>query len=634
MRHPVTTRLLAWLLLLAPLSLARAGTDAAAEAGAAIESIDELLRQWQFVAARRQAEALLERFPDLPAAQLEAAWVKFHFSEHRSAWQLAQRARAAGVDRPGQERRLELMEAAAEITAGYQTRRSPDGRVVVRFRPGVDEILVPLLFDALGRTLEVVGADLGYRVPHPVLVEMLPGEQALARLTGLPVEAIRTSGTIAVCKYGRLLVTSPRVTLKGYGWLDTACHELVHMIISEKTKNRTPIWIHEALARHEQDRWRAQEPLYRPGLPPLAESALARAIHDDSLITFEQMHPSMALLPSREATELAFAEVYQAAVFLRRRFGYRGIRRLLEGLRDGLDDSQALRAATGMSLDKFVSAWMGWMKKLKLRRLAGSPALEAGRPRTTGSVERALAARRNIDLRDRLHLGELLRARGRLPAALVEYTRAVHQAGPRHAALWLLSDKLGVALLSAGKIEQARRAFQDSLRINPSDLEAHLHLGGLLLEENPHQAWLHLRESERINPLDPRVQRGLLAACRRLAKSGSPPGEWDLRARRHRRALELLVRSRSAQRKQQRPATGDAGSNQAWLTIHTTPWARVWLDWQDSGLTTPVYRLALTPGIHNLGLQADCLAQPLVLVITLAAGEEKLVERKLCTDTH
>jgi len=617
-------------LLLIPLPTARAAGDAAAEASAAIEHIDELLQQWQFAAARQRAEALLQRFPDLPAVQLEAAWVKFHFSEHRSAWQLAQRAVAALGPQVRRNRRLEMIEAAAEITAGYRSRRSPQGRVVVRFRPGVDEILVPLLFDTVERTLEVVGRDLGYRLPHPVLVELLPGEQALARLTGLPVEAIRTSGTIAVCKYGRLLVTSPRVTLKGYGWLDTASHELVHMIISEKTRNRTPIWIHEALARYEQDRWRAAEPLYRPGLEPLAASALARAIRDNRLITFEQMHPSMALLPSREATELAFAEVYQAAAFLRQRFGYPAIRRLLEGLGDGLNDSAALAAATGMNLDKFVASWMSWMKRLKLQPLAGSPALESTRPRAAGSTERALGARRNVDLRDRLHLGELLRARGRLPASLVEYQRAVRQAGPRHAALWLLSDKLGVALLAAGRTDQARQAFADSLRINPRDLEAHLHLGRLLLERDPHLAWLHLRECERINPLDPRVQRGLLAASQRLEKAGSHPGDWRSRVRRHRRALELLAGSRQPGPTGKKRSGDGASADTAWLTIHTTPWARVWLDWQDSGLTTPVYRLALPAGTHSLGLQADCLPRPLVVVISLAAGEEKLIERQLC----
>ena len=40
------------------------------------------------------------------------------------------------------------------------------------------------------------------------------------------------SGTIAICKYNKLMFTSPKAMLRGYEWLDTLSHEYVHFVIS------------------------------------------------------------------------------------------------------------------------------------------------------------------------------------------------------------------------------------------------------------------------------------------------------------------------------------------------------------------------------------------------------------------
>ncbi|RME19874.1 MAG: hypothetical protein D6806_17535, partial [Deltaproteobacteria bacterium] len=531
--------------------------------------------------------------------------------------------------------RVELIRAAAEITRGYESRRSPDDRIVVRFKPGVDEILVPLLFDAVGRTIRKVGDYLGYHPQPPVIVEVLPGAEALSRMTGLGTSAIETSGTIAICKYGRLMVTSPRVTLKGYGWLDTASHELVHMIIAQKTLNRTPIWLHEALARYLDTLWRSDEPLYRKGLSPRSENLLARAVEKSELITFDQMHPSMALLPSQEAAELAFAEVYMAADFTERRFGRKAAAKILDGIRNGLDDSAALKAVTGMARDGFVRAWMSWMKRLKLRKLEGDPLLKDSRTRDERlSAERRLGSKRNLGIRDHLHLGELLRARGRTRAAVVEYTRAVDLAGPRHAAIWLVADKLGKALLELGKPGRAKKVFSKSLEVNPEDLEANLHVGLLLLEDDPYEGWLYLRRCERINPLDPRVQGALVSACKKLIERGDEHEPWKAHLERHERALEILRRQRARTvggPSEKPPAEGTRPPlGTASLRINTMPWASVWLDGRDTGLTTPVFELSVSPGRHVLRLQADCTPGPVEIELNLRAGERKLIERRLC----
>jgi len=611
--------------------LLSSGKVSVSDAVMGVERIERLLQDWQWVEAKELAERLLSAHPDLPAVQFAAAWVKFHFADHQAARELAERAARVFGKRAESDQRLGLIRATARIAEDFVSSPSPDGQVVVFHRRGSDEILVPYIQETVERTIEVVGEDLGYKPDHPILVELVPDRASLADMTGLTLEEIETSGVIAVCKYGRLLITSPRATLTGFGWLDTASHELVHMIISEKTRNQVPIWIHEALAKYEDSRWRSGEPFYRPGLTPDRESRLAKALRSGNLITFEQMHPSMALLPSREATALAFSEVFTVTQFFLSRKGYAGIRELLENMRDGDSDMRAIEKVYGLNREVFELAWQAWLRRQDYRVLTGEEMLDqpSGRRERAAASERKLHRQKDPDLRDLFHLGQLLRARGRTRASVVEYQKAVERAGPRHAALWLLSDKLGIALSALGFEKQAQKAFEASLKINPNDQEAHLRLGHLLIEKRPYQAWLHFREYLRLTPLDPRVHRLAHRTATLLSERGDDRQDWKKHRRRHERALKILARSPAPEKaaKEQTPAEASAV-----LRIHTSPWARLWLDYRDTGLTTPVYRLEVTPGAHILGLVAPCAPEPKILQVYAKEGDTVVVDENLCPD--
>ena len=65
----------------------------------------------------------------------------------------------------------------------------------------------------------------------------------LARATGLTIRK-GLSGTIAVCKYHRLMIISPLAAANGYSWADTLAHELFIRYL-KKSRNKVPIWLHE-----------------------------------------------------------------------------------------------------------------------------------------------------------------------------------------------------------------------------------------------------------------------------------------------------------------------------------------------------------------------------------------------------
>src|SRR5439155_1682145 len=86
-------------------------------------------------------------------------------------------------------------------------------------------------------------------------VLFLYGEVAdLAKVSTLTLKEIETSGTIALCKFNRLMIVSPRALVRGYPWLDTLAHEFTHFVVSRASHNTVPIWFHEGLAKFEEQR--------------------------------------------------------------------------------------------------------------------------------------------------------------------------------------------------------------------------------------------------------------------------------------------------------------------------------------------------------------------------------------------
>src|SRR5262249_42433811 len=148
----------------------------------------------------------------------------------------------------------DLAEATAEVTKGFLEKKGK--HFVVAYAPGRDEILVPYALDALDRAWETVGDDFGDKPEGLIRVEIYGGIEDLAKVSTLTLKEIETSGTIALCKFNRLMIVSPRALLTGYPWLDTVTHEYTHFVVSRASHNTVPIWLHEGLAKFEERRWR------------------------------------------------------------------------------------------------------------------------------------------------------------------------------------------------------------------------------------------------------------------------------------------------------------------------------------------------------------------------------------------
>src|SRR5690606_20837799 len=127
--------------------------------------------------------------------------------------------------------------------------KSEDGRLVVRTPKGRAEILAPYALETLERADAAYARIFGERHPGPIRVDFVRGPEDLARVSTLSEEAIHTTGTIALCKWDRMLVTTPEALARGYAWLDTIAHELSHLYLSRAARENAPVWFHEGLAK-------------------------------------------------------------------------------------------------------------------------------------------------------------------------------------------------------------------------------------------------------------------------------------------------------------------------------------------------------------------------------------------------
>lgn len=576
----------------------------------------QALSAWQLDEAAAIAAELDKTLPDVPPVQGLLGAVRFHQGDYEGAVRLLKRAGEGGGSEPGL---LALAESTLKETRGGVSAES--AHFIVRVPAGKDEVLLPIALEALEQAYTRITKAFDYEPRHKIAVDVLHDARGLASVSSLTVKEIETSGTIALCKYNRLMITSPKALARGYGWLDTLAHELLHLIISEKSHNTVPVWLHEGLAKYNETRWRGPPGL---ALDPSSENLLARATKSGKLITFEQMHPSMAKLPSQEDTALAFAEVFSVIEFIEGTVadvgGKRATNVLLEALRDDLDMDDALTRATGRDLAGLQKDWRAYLKKRPFKIVPGAEPIKLTfvKDARGGGVasdevedEAALqeAASKGKEGRRFVRLGNLLRERRRLKAAALEYEKATAITGVTSPAL---HNRLAGVLLETGEVARARSVLDKSLAVFPDDPQTRVLLGRLALNADDWAtARTHYERATWENPFIPEVHVALLTVADKT-------NDASLRNRAE-NALRLL----SGQRQQKAPSSPlfiAEGAPFGTVNLRTDPWGRLFVDGVDSGQLTPAIDVRMTPGKHYLRVEDPVSGRADGVAVDIVAG--------------
>jgi len=281
-----------------------------------------------------------------------------------------------------------IAEGCARAMAAARIVSDEQRGVWVRLQDDADAAWASLVIDAAVRARQFVAMRLGVRTDLPLRIELVMDHASLSALTGLPLKAAETTGTVAVARFGRVTLLSPRSFQKGYPWQDTLAHEITHLLVTAATNDNAPLWLQEGLAKQLEDRWRA--PRAHDGVPDHHEIAHTAWI-EGRAVGFERLGASIALLPNPEAANIAYAEVFDFLDLVIRESGWNAIKLVLRELRalgpDGADS--ALRSVTGYSLEQWTKRW-----RYRLSREQRGPRSLAARQRDSSEDQQVEIARR------------------------------------------------------------------------------------------------------------------------------------------------------------------------------------------------------------------------------------------------
>ena len=488
----------------------------------------DVIKAHRFLQSARLSEAttllsdLEKRAPDAAEVKWLKAELAFQSGDYAAAVKYLDGLPDTAVDGlVGQTRKL--ARSTASVTDTFIDVKSPKGHFIVSHAPGPDATIALLAGEVLDAAWERIGDDLGLKPTDAIRVELLGAPADLAKLSPLTEGEIETTGTIALAKYNKLMVVSPRATIFGYPWMDTLAHEYTHLVVSRISHDTVPVWLQEGLARFEQTRWRKPPELQ---LSATEQSLLATALKKGRMITFDEMHPSMAKLPSQDAAALAYAEVYTLVAWMHAKVGYKGIRDALAAQRDGKSARRAVGEVLELSWNAVERAWHG---SLRADRTAAG---RAGKPIKfgKGGVDSENVGLEHVNAKAKkfARLGGMLRARGALDAAVIEYEKALANGGPDP----FVAGKLARTLVELGRHDRAIELASPLVAADDRDAVAAVTLG---IARSAKQEWPQaiaaFEQALRVSPFDPTTRCGLAEA---YGKTN------DARAARERAACDQL----------------------------------------------------------------------------------------------
>ncbi len=468
-----------------------------------IQSLTAKLESWDVEEIWPEVKEALSKEPkDAQLLEL-ASQIAFHRGDYQESLRLMKSAMEVGGEDDTRRGYALLTEETINVLTPFKRYETP--HFVILLDEKQDGILVDYLTDALEKTYQIMAQQYGFQPKEKVRVELFPDARAFYLASTLSVRDIEVTGAVGLTKFNKLQFLSPKALVYGYRWLDAISHEYMHYLIVKLTSNKAPIWFHEGLAKYEETRWR-NGPSY---LSLLYETLLARALAERKLIDFDRMEPSLIRLETPEDVQLAYAQGASAIEFIIAKSGHEKLREIMNRMAGGTTKgaSEAIREVLGLPFPEFEEKWKEYLT-LKELRPADGVVLHRYKVKEGRVDEERLDMEeiKSLVARNRAHLGDRLKERGRISAAILEYRRAMAETrdsvpimnrlssalidlGRDEEALDILSrvKKISpdhpVSSTQSGQIymklkdfKKAREAFEDSIQINPFNPEAHLGL--------------------------------------------------------------------------------------------------------------------------------------------------------------
>jgi tetratricopeptide (TPR) repeat protein len=464
-----------------------------------------LIDQWRFEEAEKVTQALLQRYPNSGDVHFLNARVEFYKGNYEKAWKILETV----DDQYHTVKEFKtLVSNTREATSVFVTQESE--HFIFRYIDGPDQVLIPHAKEVMEKSYQVLGKILGHFPKQKVLVEIYPDRIPFARISPLTLKDIMTSGTVALCKYNRIMMISPGSLVRGYNWMDTLSHEYTHYLLSSKSYNNAPLWLHEGIAKYLETRWRAEANY----MTPIMETILADGLANDYMVALQDMMPSLAKLKSAEDVQLAYAEVAAMVDYMVQQNGESVLAELATSLAEGTPFEMALETTIGKSLSQFQADWKKHMDGRQLKTIPGLTVLKfrfknnRSASENDSAKEAALQEAGNQRAHDLTLLGDILKSRQYIKAAIVEYRKAIDESKMLSPILY---NKLAGTYLLQKDYTQSEALLRKSLNYYPQFATTLTHLGELFYMKKDYAiAEEYFQKAVRINPFNPLVHNRLI----------------------------------------------------------------------------------------------------------------------------
>ncbi len=487
-----------------------------------VQSLTARLESWDVEEVWPEVQEALAKQPQDPDLLEMASHIAFHRGDYQESLKLMKRSMEVGGEDEKRRGFALFIEETINVLAPYKRYETP--HFIISLDDNQDGILVDYLTDALEKTYKVMAEHYGFRSKEKVRVELFADARAFYLASTLSVRDIEVTGAVGLTKFNKLQFLSPRALVHGYRWLDAISHEYMHYLIVKLTSNKAPIWFHEGLAKYEETRWR-NGPAY---LSPLYQTLLAQAQADKKLIGFAQMEPSLVHLETPEEVQLAYAQAASAIEFIINSVGHEGLKKIMDRMAQTKTQGagESIKEVLGLEFSEFEEKWAEYLASKELKPMAGAKIHRYKVKEGKTDTERMdLEEIKSLVARNRAHLGDKLKERGRTGAAVLEYRRALAETQDSVPVM----NRLSSALIDLGRDEEALNMLKRSLTLAPDHPTAYTLLGQVYLKLKEFtQAKEAFEESIQINPFNPEIHVGLANAYAMLGDTGGSAKERNI----------------------------------------------------------------------------------------------------------
>lgn len=291
------------------------------------------------------AKLAVREAPENPDAHFllgELYYLRQDLTRAKESWE---HALLLAPSRTDLRERLEKLQRETPVENGLA--RADTHPFVVRFAEEDGAVDLGDLRQLLRETYRLVGQSFDTFPDYPITVLLYP-EEDFAKAEGLSHPAAGLfDGKIRLPLRKSVPGSpfSPSLELKRVLW-----HEYTHALVHDLSRGRCPVWLNEGIATLQEAR------VQRPQL-----TQLKKALDEGRVVSWDTLWSQQEY--KEESLLLYYQQSYRIADYLVERFGWKGIKGLLERLSQGYPMADALRAQYKEEPNALEKEWLSWLKR-------------------------------------------------------------------------------------------------------------------------------------------------------------------------------------------------------------------------------------------------------------------------------